>query len=284
LLLLLCFSFFGRLTPLTASISYTANGIPIALWLFAELRKTIVPRLSNVLNNAKTLLGYGLPAYGIDLCGTLSLYVDQAMVLNFLEPKAMGIYAVAVSVSRMLNFCQTSVTMVLLPKAAGLEAERAVSLTARAARTSMFVTTVGFLFLATPLAIHILYGTDFEAAVAPLRLLLIEAVIGGTVMVLSQAALALGRPGLITGLQVCGLVTTIPLMYFLVPRYGLIGAATALLISTCLRLGLILLCFPYVLGYCIPRLWLTRNEVADLWSTGRRFVFVSRPEPSLRLP
>jgi O-antigen/teichoic acid export membrane protein len=254
--------------------------------LLAVLRTTIPLQFSNAVKNAKTLLSYGLPAYGIDLCGTLSAYVDQAMVVNFLEPKAMGIYAVALSVSRMLNFCQTSVTMVLLPKAAGLDPEQAVSLTARAARTSMFVTAVaaGFLFLATPLAIRILYGADFHAAVAPLRLLLIEAVIGGTVMVLSQAALALGRPGLITSLQLCGLVITIPLMYFLLPRFGLIGAAIALLISTCLRLGLILLCFPYVLGHCIPRLWLTRNELADLWSTGRRFVPVTGPEPSLRLP
>ncbi len=270
LVMLLAFLVVGRLTPITAAMSYTLNGLPVSLWLWGRLRKSFRVSFLNPIPLARKLLTYGLPAYGIDLCGTLAGNVDQAMVVNFLEPKAMGIYAVAISVSRMVNLAQSSVTMVLLPKAAGSDPDQAVALTAKAARASAFLTALVALavLIVSPIATRLLYGTDFLPAVGPIRVLTIEALIGGTVMVLAQAPMALGRPALVTTLQMCGLAFTIPLMFILLPRLGLLGAALALLISTCMRLVLMLGCFPLVLKYPIPRLLLSREEFSHLLQIG----------------
>ena len=51
----------------------------------------------------RQLFAYGIRSYGIDLCGTMALYVDQALVVRLLEPGMMGTYVVALSLSRMLN-------------------------------------------------------------------------------------------------------------------------------------------------------------------------------------
>jgi O-antigen/teichoic acid export membrane protein len=266
LVLLVLLILFGVLTPVTAAVCYAANGIPVAIWLFVRLRKSTALLFANIRLNTKTLLAYGIPAYGIDLCGTLAQYVDQALVVHFLLPQAMGVYAVALSASRMLNFCQTSVTMVLLPKAAAMDADSAVRLTVKAARSSLFVTglVAAAAIVVAPFAIRLLYGNSFRDAVIPLRLLLVEAVLGGTVMVLAQAALALGKPILVTSLQLCGLATTVPLLWFLLPRYGLVGAGEALLLSTTLRFVLILACYPWAFRHPIPRLIIRKEELLEL--------------------
>lgn len=285
LLMLFAFLCLGRLTPFTAALAYTANGIPTGVWLFIRLKRKIALSFLNPFTHIRKLLSYGLPAYGIDLCGTLAANVDQAMVVNFLEPRAMGIYAIAVSVSRMVNFCQASVTMVLLPKAAGSEPGIAVAMTGRAARTSMFVTAcvAASIFVICPFAVKVLYGHDFADAVLPIRILLAEAVIGGTVLVLAQAAMALGRPSLVTILQICGLAVTVPLMFVLLPRYGLAGAAYSLLISTVLRLLLMLGSFPVVLGFAVPRLWLKPREIVELYRLTAKMLGLTGRTPATQI-
>ena len=67
---------------------------------------------------------------------------------------------------------------------------------------------------------------------------------GATIAVLAQAFLSTGRPAVVALLQGVGLAAIVPLMLFAVPRYGLVGAALALLASTALRLIFVLGCFP----------------------------------------
>ncbi len=117
-------------------MAYTLSVLPTSLWLLLRLRQMTAIALDNKLNAARLLLSYGLRSYGIDLCSTLASYVDQALVVSILSPKEMGIYVVALGVSRMLNFCQASVIMVLLPKTAGLKSPEVMLLTGRAARFS----------------------------------------------------------------------------------------------------------------------------------------------------
>ena len=77
----------------------------------------------------KQLLQYGIRSYGIDLLGTLALQVDQVLVVSLLSADAMGSYVVVLSLSRMLNVFQTSVVMVLFPKAAGHSTDKVLSMT-----------------------------------------------------------------------------------------------------------------------------------------------------------
>jgi O-antigen/teichoic acid export membrane protein len=118
-----------------------------------------------------------------------------------------------------------------------------------------------------PQALSLLYGAEYRTASTVLRILVLEVILSGATLVLSQAFMALGRPGVVTALQVTGLVLTIPLMILLVPRYGIVGAGIALLVSTTSRFILVLLSFPLFLKMQVPAFLPKWQDVNYMTST-----------------
>jgi len=265
---------FGRMTPISAGLAYTLSGIPIFLWMVHRLYKTVHLEYRIPIRHIRSLLHYGIRSYGIDLLGTLAVQVDQVLVINLLNPAAMGTYVVALSLSRVLNVFQYSAVMVLFPRAAGRSVEEVVSMTERAARLSTAVTAACAVMVALlgPLLLRLLYGSAYAAASSTLRILVIEVVFSGLVFVLSQTFMALGRPGLVTMLQGTGLALSVPLMLLFIPRFGIEGAALALLCSTLARTVLVMGAFRYVLGVRKLSLVPTWRDLQNFWR-----MFVNRP-------
>jgi O-antigen/teichoic acid export membrane protein len=230
-------------TPVSAAWCYVLSGLPPIIWMARSFYRTVRPRFHHLFQSARLLLSYGIRSYGIDLCGTLSLYVDQALVIRILRPSLMGTYVVALSLSRMLNAFHTAVVMVLFPRAVSRSPREVLEMTGRAVRMTTLVTTLCGLgiALAGPRLLVFLYGPEYRGAAAILRILVVEVILAGATQVMSQAFMALSRPGVITALQAIGLLLTVPLMIVLVPRYGIEGAAFSLLLSTCAR-------FTFVVG------------------------------------
>ena len=226
------------LTPGTAALGYVAGGIPTLFYLGRRTWKDFHGALYELKTSASLLLSYGIRSYGVDFCGTLSLYADQALVVRLLTPSAMGIYVVALSLSRMLNIIQASVASILFPRAVKLDVEDLVALTARAARVSTLLSVLAGIAvaLASPVVLPLLYGSDYRSASVILDVLIAEAILTGLTLVLTQAYMAVGRPGLVTVLQSVGVVLSIPLLIVLIPKFGLMGASAALLIASAIRL------------------------------------------------
>jgi O-antigen/teichoic acid export membrane protein len=251
---LLTLWFTGSLTPVNAAFAYVIVGIPPFIWMLARLRRMFHPSLGSFVDSGRSLLSYGVRAYGIDLCGTMSMYIDQALVVRALAAEMMGTYVVALSLSRVLNAFHASVVMVLFPKAVNQPGAVVRQMTSRAARISTTLTAmagVGIVLLG-PHLLSLLYGREYASATTVLRILVFEVVLSGAAYVLSQAFMALARPGVVTALQVIGLLTTLPLLVVLVPRLGIVGAGLALLISTSVRLAFVLASFPLFLKMPIP--------------------------------
>jgi len=246
--------------------------------MFIHIQRMFAPRLRAVRESARLLSSYGIRSYGIDLCGTMSLYVDQALVVRLLTPDLMGIYVVALSLSRLLNAFHTSVVMVLFPRAVARPPLEIIAMTGRAVRITTALTAICGLgiVLAGPRLLVLLYGADYRGATSILRILVLEVVLTGATQVLSQAFMALGRPGVITTLQAIGLSLTIPLMLILIPRLGLTGAALALLISTCARLTFVLASFPLLLKLPVPDLLVRREDITKISQQLGRWLSVRR--------
>jgi O-antigen/teichoic acid export membrane protein len=244
------------MTPFSASLAYVPVGIVPLVWMISRLSRVFRPSLKSFGHSTRELFSYGIRSYGIDLCGTMALYVDQALVVRLLEPGLMGTYVVALSLSRMLSVFHASVVMVLFPRAVRRLPQEVAEMTSRAMRMSTVLSTVigvGIVALG-PQVLSLLYGKDYRGADVVLRILVLEVILSGATSVLSQAFMALGRPGIITGLQVTGLALTIPLMLVLVPRYGIAGAGAALLCSTIARLIFVVASFPLFLKMRVPHL------------------------------
>ncbi len=263
LLMLLVLLVTRSLTPITTSLAYILAGLPIFFWILNRLWKRFRPRWHNLGIQYKRLLGYGLRAYGIDILGTLGNQVDQALVVGLLSPTSMGLYVVALSLSRMLDVFQSAIITVLFPKTAARPIEEVIALTGRAARVGMACSLLAAIgaMLVVPFLLHLLYGSKFVGALPVFRILAIEVVIGGTTWVLAQAFMALGRPGNITVMQGIGLGLTVPLMLVMIPTYGLVGAGLALLCSTTIRFIFVLVSYPLILKVRPPSLLITREDV-----------------------
>jgi O-antigen/teichoic acid export membrane protein len=254
------------MTPYSAALAYVPAGIVPLLWMLHRVRRLFGPSLTCFKSSARLLFSYGIRSYGIDLCGTMSLYVDQALVVRLLEPGMMGTYVVALSLSRMLNAFHNSVVMVLFPKAVSRTAQEVVEMTGRAMRLSSVVTTfagIGIVILG-PQVLGLLYGREYQAGTSVLRILVVEVILSGATLVLSQAFMALGCPGVITTLQTIGLTITVPLMLLLVPKLGIVGAGLALLLSTALRLIFVSASFPIFLKMHAPELLPRVTDIKSL--------------------
>jgi O-antigen/teichoic acid export membrane protein len=266
---LLIFLVLHQFTSYTAAIAYIAASIP-AFWLMAYRVRRVCPSPARAQTAVmKRILGYGVRSYGIDVLGTLALYVDQVLVIGLLSPGAMGSYVVVLSLSRMLNLFQNSVVMVLFPKAAGRPANEVVDMTGDSVRISTLVTAIcGVLVcLAGPSLLRILYGNEYVAAAGALRILVVEVVLSGATYVLAQAFMALDRPGVVTVLQALGLSLSIPLMLLLIPRFGIYGAAVSLLVSTTARLIFVYSAFRLFLKTKPPKLIPVGDDVRLLWNS-----------------
>lgn len=226
-----------RLTPITAAWAYVLSGVPPLIWMCSSLRERFYFRFRAMRSSAKELMSYGLRSYGIDLCGTLSQYVDQALVLGLLTAPEMGVYTVTLSLSRLINVVFVSTSAVLFPKAMEHDVEGSCRLAMRALIGSLALAIPGAIALiwGSMLAIRTLYGPEYLIATGLFRILVLEALLSGSISVMSQPFMAMGKPGTVTMFQAGGLLASIPLICLFVPRWGADGAGVALLISACLR-------------------------------------------------
>jgi O-antigen/teichoic acid export membrane protein len=266
---LLLFVAMHRLNPYTAAVAYIAACLPSFCYMIVLVMRAGVRAARPELAVLKGILQYGVRSYGIDVLGTLALQVDQVLVVRFLCAEAMGSYVVVLSVSRMLNVFQTSVVMVLFPKAAGHNAQKVLAMTGDSARISGMVTVAcgALVCLAGPTLLRVLYGAEYEAAAGALRILVLEAILSGVTFVLAQAFMALNRPGVVTVLQGIGLSLSVPMMLWLIPRYGIYGAAIALLVSTSARLLFVCAGFRIFLKMAPPRLLPAWRDIQTLLGT-----------------
>jgi O-antigen/teichoic acid export membrane protein len=266
-------------TPVNAALCYALTGI-ISLCLIARsLVRTLRPSLGHFLASAASLVSYGIRSYGIDLCSAMAFYVDQALVIRILKPNFMGIYVVALSLSRILNAFHGAVALVLFPRAVSRSPREILELTGRAFRMTTLVTVacgIGIM-VAGPRLLTLLYGPSYSGAATVLRILVVEVILSGATQVISQAFMALGRPGVITGLQAFGLSLTVPLMLVLVPRFGLEGAAVALMLSSAARFGFVLASFSTFLNLPSPTLIPGRADLQYMNGVVRRRLRMLQP-------
>ncbi len=252
-----------QFSPFTTALAYVIPSIPITLWMLSYHRNLIkLGKWRQFGKFYKRLISYGLRSYGTDIFTTLGAQIDQVLVVGLLSPASLGIYTVALSLSRILNLLQSSIITVLFPKIAARPVTEVVALVGQSTRLSTALTvpiTVIVIFLGPPL-LQLMYGSEFSEAVNVFRILLIEVLIGGVTLILAHAFLAVDRPEIMSITQGIGLGLSVPLMLILIPTYGIVGAGLSLLFSTMTRLIFVLSGYRLILKVNLPNLVLTKAD------------------------
>ena len=263
---LLALAAFGQVTPISAALVTLVGAIPVLVlglvWLWRHER----PRFGHSLREAIRLLRYGLRSCGVQLVNALSQQFDSVFVLGALNPAAVGLYVVARSAARPALFFATAMNAVLFPRASALSTHAALQLSELAARVGVIaaVAVAVPLALLGPWLISLLYGTEFAAAALPFQFLVAEAAVTAVASTMAQGFLSVGRPGVVTILQLTTFLLGAALVVFLVPRFGIQGAALGLLAGSLVRLLVTVASYPAILRVTVPRLWLNRADIQRL--------------------
>ncbi len=209
------------------------NGIAIGCLVAAILQETGCS-LRIDLPEIKASLRFGMRSYLQGLAGQAHERVDVFMIAFFLhDPQQVGLYAIAVSTSLILKLIPESIGKGLLPKLAGMTDDDGAHLTAIANRHTLAWTTLGALGLvvAAPFLLPFLYGSEYRPSI-PVAWVLIPATVFLTVYrVFSRYFTAIGRQRVNVLSQISSVFLNVGLNIWLIPTYGIVGAAIASLIS-----------------------------------------------------
>jgi O-antigen/teichoic acid export membrane protein len=250
-------------SPIAISLTYSLSYCAILAWPVLWIWRDCHPRLRGSSRQIRQLLRYSARSLAVDVANTLSLYVDRILLVYLLAPSAVGLYVVAVNMAHPLREIGWAIALVLFPKAAEYEREAAIAVSGLAARAGLLVMTAAGmpLVIVAPMFLSVLFGEEFLPAAPVFRVLVIASILSSTADITAQAFMATGRPGIVSILRSIELAMLLALLAYLVPHFGLMGAAWAILAAAGVRLFSILACYPLVLGKAPPRLYLSRSDI-----------------------
>ena len=187
----------------------------------------------------RPLLAYGIRSVGGTLSSQVNDRLDAFVVGYYLSPAALGVYAIAYSLAKLVTVLPTAVSPVLMNKVSRTgtagdgepgQAGAALRVLGDVARPLLLVTLllVPLLVGVAYFAIPVLYGSDFAGAFVPLTVLLLGIVpFATTRRMIDKYFNGTERPLNPTLVQTVGSVVSIGLCFALIPRLGILGAAVA---------------------------------------------------------
>lgn len=208
-------------------------------WSYWRVRQRIDERVQVSLSLMHSHLGYGFKAYLAALFSFMVIRLDILMVQYMRGSEELGYYSLAVTIINMLLMLPTVVGSILFPKLSGMtDPDAKWQFTQQVALIIGGLMLVGTL-LAMPLAgtiIKLMYGETFLPAVAPFRWLLIGLIFLSVNTVFQNYFGSVGNPIVVVVSPFMATLLNITVNLFLIPRYGIVGAA----LSSTLAYGLML--------------------------------------------
>jgi O-antigen/teichoic acid export membrane protein len=215
-----------------------ALGILVGVAGFAAVTYWVVSRSSGPPMSAASGFGrafrFSVPSHMANLTQFLNYRFDIFVIGYFVGLSGVGLYVLASVMAESVWLVSRAVAAVLFPYVASTpEADRRLDATIRSVRMSLTV-SVALALLLGLLALPILrfaFGASFLASHVPLLWLLPGVTMFSIVYVLSAYFSGIGRPGVNFIRSGVGLLVTVPLALYLVPRFGIVGASIATSIS-----------------------------------------------------
>jgi O-antigen/teichoic acid export membrane protein len=112
------------------------------------------------------------------------------------------------------------------------------------------------MWIGAPFILRFIYGENFVEAAGAMRLLLLASIVWSAAMIVISGLNGLGHPGLSTIARLCSGVMTVITLIYLLPRWGMNGAAVSSLFGYGTMLIIALVC-------------LLRKQKISLWEFAR---------------
>lgn len=220
----------------TLALTFVAAYALETAWLFIAL-----PRGARWHVDARTALQsvrFSIPLYVNSLLTFLVRRFDTVLILMILQSvEAVAVYEIAKRLATMLSRVLVSMLVPYLPSVSESiahgntdEAARLLRMAAAAATFFGYLGTLTVLIIQEPLII-LLFNAQYLGATAVLGLLLATTCVIVHAGVMGQTLIALGKPTIVTAVNIFTAIISVGANYLLLPRMGLMGAGVAGLLA-----------------------------------------------------
>ncbi len=174
----------------------------------------------------------------------ISIYsrIDQVMIKNMMDAHSVGLYSASVSISEAWYFLPNIIVGSILPAvinakkvSEGMYYQRIKKLLIVLLLVS--VGTALFTIIFSPLIISIIYGKQFLSAVPVLNIYVLSNIATSVVLLITNYLIIENHRKALLILPLSGAILNVILNIFLIPKFGITGAAWATAISYTLSIA-----------------------------------------------
>jgi O-antigen/teichoic acid export membrane protein len=178
---------------------------------------------------ARRVAAYGTRGQVGGIMSQLNLRLDFVILSVMAGPAVLGVYAVASKFAELIRIIGMALTYVFYPKFARDGETRAIEQCRRLLPRAGLLTPAVMvpLWITAGVVIPAFYGSAFEGAVTPTRIILFGLAFDGVAGIITGTLYGIRRPGLNSCAMGAGLIVTVVLDLTLIPRFGATGAAIA---------------------------------------------------------
>jgi O-antigen/teichoic acid export membrane protein len=198
-------------------------------WLMVTMGRTI--RFSFRLDHRllANMLSFGVRSYVQVVVAYLLLRIDGYMVQSWLGPEQTAFYSLGVHLTETVLEVPQAIGLVLYPRLAALGEEEMHRLTAQTCRRTLAITVPAAIGLALlgPSIITLLYSQAFAPAGAPMPWLAVGIAAMAIFVIITRDFTARSKQVVNTFSGILALVINVVLNIYLIPVYGIVGAAFA---------------------------------------------------------
>lgn len=218
------------------AIAAEAFVFAMMLVLMLELRGPRLRHLRVRLSRAKGLLSQSWPLLLSGVLVSINLKFDQIMITTMVNGDANGKYAVAAALPQFVIGLLVLIETSLYPKNISDAAQGHESLMASLNKTATLIFYLSIavtipVIIFSDLIVAVLYGEDYVASVSVLNILVWLVPLSAIVRMQGQYCQITGKTILVMYRQLFIAGSNIFLNWLLIPIYGVIGSAYAILIS-----------------------------------------------------
>ncbi|HXW51869.1 MAG TPA: oligosaccharide flippase family protein [Candidatus Acidoferrales bacterium] len=229
------------------------GGALVVVWHALRLSRRADP--GDVSATVRGLARFGAPNSLNQLLGTLNYRIDSIILISLLGLGSFGIYSIAVNFGELLFMLTRPITAAATRDIGIREVHAAGVMTAKVIRVCTAIAALASLaaFALGPWVIDTVFGPRFSSGAEPLRILLPGIVAFATAGTFAAFFIVqLGRPHVVTVINVVMIAIQAVACFVLVPRLGMSGAALASTVT-------------YIAGAGMNTVWFCRATSVSPW-------------------
>jgi O-antigen/teichoic acid export membrane protein len=252
----------GRLDLFGAVVIYTVVSTVVIVALLVGTHRIIPFGLRPHPALLERQVRFGIKSYVQVLAMHLLFRIDIYMVAYYLNPAQTAFYSLALHFTEMILEIPQAVGWVIYPRMACLQENQLHQLTAQACRRTILLTGLGGLGVIAfgPIIVPLWYGRAFAPAVRPLMFATLGMVTMSVFTIVSRDFTSRNKQRVNIQAGMTALLSNIGLNLFMIPRFGISGAALATSVSYTFAALMVLVPFRRESGIALREALIPKRE------------------------